>query len=156
AVAFLASLSRPLGLWDGSVMSTTCPPGSLRVRELAAALFRAWRRGGAWAEAREDREGLRVTGEAREASAVGGPGEMVLEALQGLGDGRWGPWEAILAYIRSDTRTPGLTRLIERWASRVGVEPLGPLEIARRVALESLHVLGVVDLGDPDDDGAVA
>ncbi|HEY6729307.1 MAG TPA: hypothetical protein VI197_35090 [Polyangiaceae bacterium] len=154
AVAVLASLSRALGLWDGSVMSTTCPPGSLRVHELAEALFRTWRRGGAWDEAREDGELLRVTGEAREASAVGVLREMVLEALQELGDGRWAPWEAVAAYIRTDTRTPGLTRLIERWASRVGVEPLGPLEIARRVALESLHVLGVVDLGDPDDDDA--
>ncbi len=152
AVALLASLSRSLGLWDGSVMSTACPPGALRVHELSQALFRAWRRGGAWDEAREDGELLRVTGEAREASAVGVLRDMVLEALQELGDGQWAPWEAIVAYIRTDTRTPGLTRLIERWASRVGVEPLSPLEIARRVALESLHVLGVVDLGDPDED----
>ena len=154
AVAFLASLSRAVGLWDASVMSTTCPPGSLRVHELCEALFRAWRRGGAWDEAREDGELLRVTGEAREASAVGVLREMVLEALQELGDGRWAPWEAVAAYIRTDTRTPGLTRLIERWATRVGVEATGALEIARRVALESLHVLGIVDLGEPDGDEA--
>jgi hypothetical protein len=151
AVALLGSLSRALGLWDASVMSTSCPPGSLRVHELTQALFAAWRRGGAWDEAREDGELLRVTGEAREASAVGVLREMVLEALQELGDGQWAPWEAIVAYVRTDSRTPGLTRLIERWANRVGVKPLSPVEIARRVALESLHVLGVVDLGDPDE-----
>lgn len=154
AVALLASLSRSIGLWDASVMSTACPPGALYVRDLTHALFSAWRRGGAWDEAREDGELLRVSGEAREASAVGVVREMVLEALQELGDGQWVPWEAIVAYIRTDTRTPGLARLIERWAGRVNLEAQTPVAIARRVALESLHVLGVVDLGDPDEETA--
>jgi hypothetical protein len=34
------------------------------------------------------------------------------------------------------------------------VEASTPAEIARRVALDSLHVLGIVDLGDPDADEA--
>jgi hypothetical protein len=46
-----------------------------------------------------------------------------------------------------------LTRLIERWAQRIDVKPLSPVEVARRVALDSLHVLGVVDLGEPEEDG---
>jgi hypothetical protein len=42
--------------------------------------------------------------------------------------------------------------LIERWAQRSGVEPMTPAEVARRIALETLHVLGIVDLGDPEAD----
>jgi hypothetical protein len=153
-VALVASLSRAIGLWDPSAVSTASPPGSHSVGELGKALFEAWRRGGAWDEARPDGEALRVTADARETSAVGVVRELVLEALQELGDGRWAPWEAIAAYVRSDARAPGVARLIERWAQRAGVEPMTPAEVARRVALETLHVLGIVDLGDPESDDA--
>jgi hypothetical protein len=153
-VALVASLSRAIGLWDPSAVSTASPPGSHSVGELGRALFDAWRRGGAWDEARPDGEALRVTADARETSAVGVVRELVLEALQELGDGRWAPWEAIAAYVRSDARAPGVARLIERWAQRAGVEPMTPAEVARRVALETLHVLGIVDLGDPESDDA--
>ncbi|HEX3849818.1 MAG TPA: hypothetical protein VHW01_02560 [Polyangiaceae bacterium] len=151
-VALVASLSRAIGLWDPSAVSTASPPGSHSVGELGKALFEAWRRGGAWDEARPDGEALRVTADARETSAVGVVRELVLEALQELGDGRWAPWEAIAAYVRSDARAPGVARLIERWAQRAGVEPMTPAEVARRVALETLHILGIVDLGDPETD----
>src|SRR6187549_621325 len=96
-VALIASLSRAIGLWDPSAVSTASPPGSHSVGELGRALFEAWRRGGAWDEARPDGEALRVTVDARETSAVGVVRELVLEALQELGDGRWAPWEAIAA-----------------------------------------------------------
>jgi len=153
-VALIASLSRAIGLWDPSAVSTASPPGSHTVGGLSHALFDAWRRGGAWDEARPDGEALRVTADARETSAVGVVRELVLEALQELGDGRWAPWEAIAAYVRSDSRAPGVARLIERWAQRAGVEPMTPAEVARRIALETLHVLGIVDLGDPEADDA--
>jgi hypothetical protein len=154
AVAFIAALSRAIGLWDPSAVSLASPPGVCQVYELNRLLFEAWRRGGAWDEARPDGEVLRAAGESREASAVGVVRSMVLEALRELGDGRWAPWEAVVAYVRADSRTPGLARLIDRWAQRAGVESMTPAEIARRVALESLHVLGVVDLGDPESDAA--
>jgi hypothetical protein len=156
AVALLAALSRAIGLWDPSAISVASPPGSSPVNELNALLFAAWQRGGAWDEARPDGEVLRATGESREASAVGVLRSIVLDALRELGDGRWAPWEAVAAYVRSDSRTPGLGRLIDRWAQRAGVPALPPLEIAQRIALESLHVLGVVDLGDPDSDASDA
>jgi hypothetical protein len=152
AVAFIAALSRAIGLWDPSAVGLASPPGSLEVADLSRALFEAWRRGGAWDEARPDGEVLRVTAGSREASAVGVVRDLVLEALQELGDGRWAPWEAIAGYVRSDARSPGVARLIERWAQRAGVDPTTPAEIARRIALESLHILGVVDLGDADAD----
>src|SRR3954471_5577968 len=155
-IALVASLSRAIGLWDPSAVSTASPPGSHSVGELGKALFDAWRRGGAWDEARPDGEALRVTADARETSAVGVVRELVLEALQELGDGRWAPWEAIAAYVRSDARAPGIARLIERWAQRAGVEPMTPAEVARRIALETLHVLGIVDLGDPETDDSEA
>lgn len=150
-VAFIAALSRAIGLWDPSAVSVASPPGSHDVGGLGRALFEAWRRGGAWDEARPDGEVMRVAQGTREASAVGSVRDLVLEALQELGDGRWVPWEAIAGYVRSDSRAPGLTRLIQRWAQRAGVEALTPAEVARRIAFESLHALGVVDIGDGDE-----
>jgi hypothetical protein len=152
AVNLIAALSRAVGLWDQSAGQLTAPPGSRTVGELGFLLFRAWRRGGAWDEARPDGEVLRVGAEAREASAVGVIRDMVLEALQELGEGRWVPWEAVAGFIRTDSRTPGLGRLMERWATRAGIEATTAAEIAHRIALESLHVLGVVDLGDADEE----
>lgn len=151
-VALVASLSRVIGLWDPSSLSPSSPPGAYRVCELGRVLFEAWRRGGAWDEAREDGELMRATGEAREAGAVGVVRAIVLEALQELGDGRWAPWGAVAEYLEADGRTPGVTRLIERWAQRTGLEVRHPLEIAKRMATETLHVLGVVDLAVPDEE----
>lgn len=151
-VAFIAALSRAIGLWDPSAVSVASPPGSHDVGGLGRALFDAWRRGGAWDEARPDGEVMRVAQGGREASAVGSVRDLVLEALQELGDGRWVPWEAIAGYVRSDSRAPGLARLIQRWAQRAGVEAVTPAEVARRIAFESLHALGVVDIGDADSD----
>jgi hypothetical protein len=153
-VAFIAALSRAIGLWDPSAVSVASPPGSHEVVGLGRALFEAWRRGGAWDEARPDGEVMRVAQGSREASAVGSVRDLVLEALQELGDGRWVPWEAIAGYVRSDSRAPGLARLIQRWAQRAAVEPMTPAEVARRIAFESLHALGVVDIGDADSDDA--
>jgi hypothetical protein len=153
-VGFLAALSRAVGLWDPSAVGLASPPGSLDVQDVGRSLFGAWRRGGAWDEARADGEVLRSPPEARETSAIGLLRELVLEGLHELGDGRWVPWEAIAGYVRSDARTPGVGRLIERWAQRGGFEAAAPAEIARRIAFESLHALGVVDLGDAEgDDG---
>lgn len=152
AVALIAALSRAMGLWDSSVVSVTSPPGASRVGDLGRLLFETWLRGGAWDEARPDGEVLRVATEAREASAVGVLRRIVLDALRELGDGRWAPWEAVAGFVRADSRTPGLARLLERWAQRAGVETSTPGEIARRIACETLHALGVVDLGDPADE----
>jgi hypothetical protein len=150
-VALVASLSRVVGLWDPSSLSANSPPGAYRVCELGRVLFEAWRRGGAWDESREDGELMRASGEAREAGAVGVVRAIVLEALQELGDGRWAPWGAVAEYLEADTRTPGVARLIERWAQRAGLEVRHPLQIAKRMATETLHVLGVVDLAVPDE-----
>ena len=152
AVALIAALSRAMGLWEASVDSVSSPPGASRVGDLGRLLFETWLRGGAWDEARPDGEVLRVATESREASAVGVLRQIVLDALRELGDGRWAPWEAVAAFVRADSRTPGLARLLERWAGRAGVEVTTPAEIARRIACETLHALGVVDLGDPADD----
>jgi hypothetical protein len=152
-VALIAAVSRAIGLWDASASFSGAPPGSLAVHDLGQVLFGAWRRGGAWDEARPDGEILRAAQEGRDASAVGVLREMVLEALAELGDGNWAPWSAISAYLRADSRAPGIARLLERWAARASVDCLPADDIARRIALESLHILGVVDLGDPDQEG---
>src|SRR5581483_5833497 len=105
---------RATGLWDPSAAVPNSPPGSERVADLGDLLFRAWRRGGAWDEARPD-------------------GEMLLEALQELGEGRWVPWEAVAGFVRTDSRTPGINRLIERWAQRSGIEAMTVSEVAHRI-----------------------
>ncbi|HKQ71394.1 MAG TPA: hypothetical protein VJT73_18750, partial [Polyangiaceae bacterium] len=146
-VAMIAALSRAVGLWDSSAISPASPPGSSALHELPRALYMAWWRGGAWDEARPDPEVLRVAPEARDSSAVGVIREMVLDALRELGEGRWVPWEAVAGYVRDDTRTPGVARLLRRWAERGGVEAPAPVDVARRIALESLPALGAIDLG---------
>jgi hypothetical protein len=146
-VALIAALSRAIGLWDASAMSSASPPGSSPLHELPRALYMAWWRGGAWDEARPDPEVLRLAPEARDSSPVNVIREMVLDALRELGEGRWVPWEAVAGYVRDDTRTAGVARLLRRWAERAGVEPASPIDVARRIALESLPALGVIDIG---------
>jgi hypothetical protein len=149
-VAMIAALSRAIGLWDASALSSASPPGSSPLHELPRALYMAWWRGGAWDEARPDPEVLRLAPEARDSSPVNVIREMVLDALRELGEGRWVPWEAVAGYVRDDTRTAGVARLLRRWAERGGVEPTTPIDVARRIALESLPALGVIDLGIMD------
>lgn len=150
-VALVAALSRIAGLWDEGAVSSDVRPGQLRLEDLGPLLFETWRRGSAWDEAREDGELLRAQGEAREAGAAGVVRNIVVEALQELGDGQWAPWGAIQDYLKADPRTPGLTRLLERTASKIGLELAEPAEIARRMAIDTLHVLGLVDLASPDE-----
>jgi hypothetical protein len=149
-VAILVALSRAVGLWDPSAINAGGPPGSLRMHELVRLLFLTWKRGGAWDEARADPEVLRVAAESRDPSPVGVVRDMVLEALKELGEGRWVPWASLAGYLRTDSRVPGLTRLLRRWSERAMVESVEPVEVARRVVLESLPALGMVDVGDEE------
>jgi hypothetical protein len=80
---------------------------------------------------------------------------MVLEALRDLGEGRWMPWAALEQYLSTDPRVPGIARLLRRWAERVEVDPVEPMEVARRIVQESLPALGLVDLGEDDPAPAV-
>ncbi|HEX7666927.1 MAG TPA: hypothetical protein VF407_20500, partial [Polyangiaceae bacterium] len=155
-VALVVALSRAIGLWDPSALNGSQPPGAYTLRELGPILFEAWRRGGAWDEARPEPEVLRLSPDARDSSPVGVMREIVLEALVDLRDGGWVPWESLAGYIKSDDRIRGLARLLRRWSERVGIEAVEPMEIARRIVHESLPALGMVDLGDEsalgDDD----
>lgn len=150
-VALVAALSRIAGLWDEGATASEARPGQLRLEELGSLIFETWRRGTAWDESRPDGELLRVQGEAREAGASGVVRNIVVEALQELGDGQWAPWGAIQDYLNADPRIPGLTRLMERTSAKLGIELAPPVEVARRMAVDTLHVLGVVDLASPDE-----
>jgi hypothetical protein len=145
----LIALSRAVGLWEPSALAPTSPPGMNLVGEVPGILFEAWRRGGAWDEARVEPEVLRLPADARDPSPVGAMREVVLEALVELGEG-WIPWVSLFGFFRSDHRMPGLRRLFRRWAERGGVESVDPLEVARRIVLESLPALGVLDLGEDE------
>jgi hypothetical protein len=149
-VALLIALSRAVGLWDASATSQAAPPGSLAIHELVRLLYMAWRRGGAWDEARPEPEVLRVAVDARDPSPVGVVREMVLESLKDLGEGRWVPWASLAGYFKTDHRIPGLTRLLRRWAERVGAPVIDPMEVARRIVHTSLPALGILDLGEDD------
>lgn len=151
-VAFIAALSRAVGLWDASARNASAPPGSWSLNELGRQLFEVWHQGGAWDEARPDGEVLRAAGASREPSVIGVVRSIVLDSLVDLGEGRWIPWEAIAGFLLTDSRAPGLARLLDRWAQRCGFDPKeATLErVAQRIAFESLHILGVVDVGEPD------
>ncbi|MBI5532766.1 MAG: hypothetical protein HY898_08640 [Deltaproteobacteria bacterium] len=152
AVALMIALSRALGLWDASALSKSVPPGSHPIAHLPSLLFATWRKGGAWDEARAEPEVLRLPVDSRDPSPVGVIREVVLDALTELGEGRWVPWEAMADYVRTDSRAPGVTRLLRKWAGRAGIEAPSPTDIARRITLESLPNLGLVDVGESDQD----
>jgi hypothetical protein len=152
-VALITALSRAVGLWDASAMSSSAPPGALQLHELSRLLFNAWRRGGAWDEARAEPEMLRLPAEQRDSSASSVVRELVLEALRDLGESRWIPWTSLEGYLSTDHRIPGVDRLLRRWAERVGAEAAEPMSVARRIVLESLPGLGILDLGEDEDDG---
>ena len=152
-VALSVALARAVGLWDPSALTASAPPGALQLIELTHLLFTAWRRGGAWDEARVEPETLRLPAEQRDSSASSVVRELVLEALQDLGENRWIPWASLEGYLASDQRISGIDRLLRRWAERVGVEPAAPMEVARRIVLESLPALGILDLGEDDAEG---
>lgn len=151
-VALLVALSRAVGLWDASAINASAPPGALRLHNLAELLFNTWRRGGAWDEARSEPEMLRLPPEQRDSSASGVVRELVLEALRDLGESRWIPWTSLEGYLSTDHRIPGIDRLLRRWAERVGVDVPQPMDVAKRIVLESLPALGVLDLGGDDID----
>ena len=150
-IALSFALSRALGLWDVSATNVAAPPGSFTLQELTRQLFVTWQRGGAWDEARAEPEVLRLAPESRDSSPAGVVRDMVLEALRELGEGRWVPWSSLAGWLKSDHRIPGLGRLFRRWAERGGVEPVEPLEGARRIVHESLPALGILDLGEDED-----
>lgn len=152
-VALFVALSRAVGLWDASAISASAPPGSLPLHELSRLLFGAWRRGGAWDEARTEPEMLRLPAEHRDSSASSVVRELVLEALRDLGENRWIPWTSLAGYLATDHRIPGVDRLLRRWAERASVDVPAPMDVARRIVLESLPALGILDLGEDDDAG---
>jgi hypothetical protein len=149
-VGLLVALSRAVGLWDASAISASAPPGSLALHELARLIFLAWKRGGAWDEARAEPEMLRLPPDQRDSSASGVVRDLVLESLRDLGESRWIPWASLEGYLRTDHRIAGVERLLRRWAERVGAVPVPPMEVARRVILESLPSLGILDVGEDD------
>ncbi len=94
---------------------------------------------------------LRLSPDARDSSPAGVLREMVLEALRELGEGRWVPWSSLAGWLKSDERIPGIARLLRRWSERGGLEPVEPMEVARRIVHESLPALGMLDLGEDED-----
>ena len=151
-VALMVAISRAIGLWDASAAGSSAPPGSLEMQELTHLVFTTWRRGGAWDEARVEPETLRLPAEHRDTSASSVVRELVLEALRELGENRWIPWSALEGFLKSDHRMGGVERLLRRWAERVQVEVALPLDIARKIVMQSLPALGILDVGE--DDGA--
>ena len=149
-VAMLVAISRAIGLWDASAINASAPPGSLDLAELTHVLFTTWRRGGAWDEARSEPETLRLPADQRDSSASGVVRELVLEALRDLGENRWLPWKSLEGYLATDHRIPGVERLLRRWAERASTDVPMPMDVARRIVLESLPALGILDLGEDD------
>ncbi|HHH10815.1 MAG TPA: hypothetical protein ENK23_01900 [Sorangium sp.] len=152
ATALLVALSRAVGLWEPQVTVAT-PPGSLEVWQLDELLFRTWKRGGAWDEGRAESETLRLAADQRDPSPAGKLRQMVLDALQDLGEGQWVPYGELASYLKNDPRAGSLTRLFRRWSERVGVDTQAVDEVTARMLLVSLPILGVVDVGGEERDG---
>jgi hypothetical protein len=151
AISLLAALSRATGLWEPSALSPASPPGCSRVGDLGGLLFAAWRRGGAWDEARPEPDVLRAAPDQRDASPSRALREIVLEALAELGEDSWLPWSALEGYLAADPRLEATERLFKRWAERTGLTAPAPIDVARRMVLETLPALGVLDIGADTD-----
>jgi hypothetical protein len=156
-VSLISSLSRAVGLWEPTALSTAAPPGSITVGELGPLLFETWLRGGAWDEARAEPELLRAAVDQRDSSPCRALREVVLDALLDLGEEGWLPYSAFERFVSDDPRVEGLDRLLRRWAERTNVITFGAaapgfppsvIDVVRRIVLESLPILGIVDLGD--------
>jgi hypothetical protein len=154
AVGLLVAVSRSMGLWDASALSVAAPPGSLRVEELGAALYAAWRRSGVWDEARAEPEVLRAVEGAREPSPIGALRGLVEDALRALGDGGWVPWAALERYVLADPKTAAIERLLRRWGERTGLPVPSLAQVVARLGHDSLPALGIIDVGE-DDGGAL-
>ncbi len=154
-VSLLCALSRAIGLWDGSALSAVTPPGSLSAGELSSTLFQAWRRGGAWDEAREEAEVFRFAPEQRDTSPMGPLREIVLQALLDLDESQWVPWSALQGYVESDSHIAGVKHALEKWRTRVDTGALRYERILHRVVFESLHTLGIIDVGDLSPEGEI-
>lgn len=94
---------------------------------------------------------MRVAPDSRDSSPAGVLREIVIEALCELGEGRWLPWSSLGRWLKSDARMAGLARLLRRWAERGGLDPVEPIEVARRIVHDSLPNLGILDLGEDED-----
>lgn len=157
AVSLVASLSRAIGLWEPTAASAATPPGSLSMAELSTQLFSAWLNGAAWDEARLEPELLRAAPDQRDPSPIRALREIILHGLVELGVEGWVPYQPFEQYVVEDPRLVGIERLLRRWAERVNAgEPLALAEIVRRIVLESLPILGVVDLGSESDTAMAA
>jgi hypothetical protein len=152
SISMVMALSRTIGLWQASATTTATPPGALEVGELGYVLFSTWLMSGAWDEARVEPERLRAPPDRREPSPVRRLRSIVLESLLDLSDVGWVSVASFERYVHDDPRIRGSSRLMRRWSERVAQTNGPPVtEVIRRITLESLHVLGVVDLGE---DGA--
>lgn len=156
AVSVLCALSRALGLWEPTVQLGTTPPGSLTMAELSGQLFNVWLNGSAWDEVRAEPELLRASPDLRDASPSRALRDVVIDGLLDLGVEGWFAYTAFERYVLDDPRVQGCERLLRRWSERLGDTGALPTpEILRRIVLESLPVLGVVDIGG-DSDPAMA
>ncbi|MFO0616485.1 MAG: hypothetical protein U0414_28085 [Polyangiaceae bacterium] len=151
AVSMFAALSRAIGMWEPTAASSAAPPGNLRMGEIGATYVATWRRGGAWDEARPEPEVMRAAADQRDASPSRMLREIVIDALVDVGEDAWVSWKALGDYVARDPRIEGAERLLRRWAERVNLTPPNPVDVCRRIALDSLPNLGVVDLGADAD-----
>ena len=69
-----------------------------------------------------------------------------------LGEGRWVPWSSLAGWL---TQRPPRARASRACCvdgpSASELEPVEPMEVARRIVHESLPALGIVDLGEDED-----
>ncbi len=155
SVALLATLSRKLGLWDAARVQRMV---DVDLTALSAALFDLWLSGVGWDEGRVEPELLRAAPGARQPSPSAALRRVVLEDLVELAASCWVPLATFVEYCLADVRAAGLERQLERFVERTGIDVVAPQQAVRTMLLESLPLLGAVDIGaeSPSDTGGEA
>ncbi|MEC7522046.1 MAG: hypothetical protein VYE22_19325 [Myxococcota bacterium] len=122
------------------------------MREVGAVLFRVWREGAAWDEAREEPDAHRAQPDVASApTPTRGLREVLVELLEAMPEERFAPVEEVCRTAARDLRNLGAPRLLERADGRHrGAFRQSPVEIATRIATVSLPALGAADRGEVD------
>ncbi|HBQ20284.1 MAG TPA: hypothetical protein DEF51_57275 [Myxococcales bacterium] len=122
------------------------------VREVGAVLFRVWREGTAWDEARREPDAHRAKDDVTSApTPTKGLREVLVELLEAMPEERFAPVEEVCRAAARDLRNLGAPRLLERADGRHrGAFRESAGEIVTLIATASLPALGAADVGEVD------
>lgn len=152
----LASVAREVGvdraaaeMWIALARGAGARLEYAELREVGSLLFRTWRDGGIWDEARREPDAHRTSEEvARTPTPTRSLREALLELLDAVPPERFAPVDEVCRAAARDLRSVGAERLLERAVSRHRASfEQDSVSVVRRMACESLWALGAADRG---------